>query len=315
MANNTTGSYNTAIGLEALLDNTTGDNNTANGVFALGDNTTGYNNVATGFAALVNNTTGSNNTANGSSAMYSNTTGYSNIAMGVRALYKNVNGHNIVAIGDSALYNHTGGGNFNTAVGTKTLYSSTNSGGNTAIGTNALYNITTGDYNVALGYSTNTVITTQSNTTGLGYNADPTADNTIAIGDPSVTSIKGQVGFTTFSDQRFKKNIKEGEVKGLEFITLLRPVTYNADITAYAKWKDANYGEKDTVNWASKYDIEKIRFSGFLAQEVEATANKIGYDFSGVDKPKNSKDIYGLRYAEFVVPLVKAVQGLGIVTK
>ena len=26
------------------------------------------------------------------------------------------------------------------------------------------------------------------------------------------------------------------------------------------------------------------------------------------DKPKNDKDLYGLRYAEFVVPLVKAVQ-------
>jgi flagellar biosynthesis chaperone FliJ len=27
-----------------------------------------------------------------------------------------------------------------------------------------------------------------------------------------------------------------------------------------------------------------------------------------VDKPKNENDFYGLRYAEFVVPLVKAVQ-------
>ena len=33
-----------------------------------------------------------------------------------------------------------------------------------------------------------------------------------------------------------------------------------------------------------------------------------GYDFSGVDKPKNEKDSYGLRYAEFVTPLVKAIQ-------
>jgi hypothetical protein len=27
-----------------------------------------------------------------------------------------------------------------------------------------------------------------------------------------------------------------------------------------------------------------------------------------VDKPKNENDMYGLRYSEFVVPLVKAVQ-------
>ena len=32
------------------------------------------------------------------------------------------------------------------------------------------------------------------------------------------------------------------------------------------------------------------------------------YDFSGVDKPKNEKDLYSLRYADFVAPLVKAIQ-------
>jgi len=41
---------------------------------------------------------------------------------------------------------------------------------------------------------------------------------------------------------------------------------------------------------------------------VEQAAKEIGYDFSGVDTPDNPNDFYGLRYAEFVVPLVKAVQ-------
>jgi hypothetical protein len=53
---------------------------------------------------------------------------------------------------------------------------------------------------------------------------------------------------------------------------------------------------------------EKIVYTGFIAQEVEAAAQSIGFDFSGVDAPKNENDYYGLRYAEFVVPLVKAVQ-------
>jgi hypothetical protein len=66
----------------------------------------------------------------------------------------------------------------------------------------------------------------------------------------------------------------------------------------------------DSSDWESKYDIENIRFSGFIAQEVEAAAKEIGYNFSGVDAPKNEDDFYGLRYAEFVVPLVKAVQEL-----
>ena len=30
--------------------------------------------------------------------------------------------------------------------------------------------------------------------------------------------------------------------------------------------------------------------------------------FQGVDAPKNEKDFYGLRYAKFVVPLVKGIQ-------
>ncbi len=40
----------------------------------------------------------------------------------------------------------------------------------------------------------------------------------------------------------------------------------------------------------------------------EQEANSVGYDFSGVDKPKNENDFYGLRYAESVVPLLKGMQ-------
>lgn len=40
---------------------------------------------------------------------------------------------------------------------------------------------------------------------------------------------------------------------------------------------------------------------------LNAVAKKLNYDFSGVDK---SGKIWGLRYGDFVVPLVKAVQEL-----
>lgn len=46
----------------------------------------------------------------------------------------------------------------------------------------------------------------------------------------------------------------------------------------------------------------------FQAQEVEKAAQELNFEFSGVDKPKNKNDLYGLRYAAFTVPLVKAVQ-------
>jgi hypothetical protein len=58
----------------------------------------------------------------------------------------------------------------------------------------------------------------------------------------------------------------------------------------------------------AKAEKSKLRYTGFVAQEVEQAAKKLGYDFSGVDAPKEKDGMYGLRYAEFVVPLVKAVQ-------
>jgi Chaperone of endosialidase len=58
--NNTTGSNNTASGLEALFHNKNGHNNTATGRSALQSNR-GSNNIAEGFQAGLNLTTGSNN--------------------------------------------------------------------------------------------------------------------------------------------------------------------------------------------------------------------------------------------------------------
>lgn len=48
--------------------------------------------------------------------------------------------------------------------------------------------------------------------------------------------------------------------------------------------------------------------TGFVAQEVEKAAKETGYDFSGVQRPSNPNKLYSIRYSEFVVPLVKAVQ-------
>ncbi|HXD91719.1 MAG TPA: hypothetical protein VNX01_00825, partial [Bacteroidia bacterium] len=54
--------------------------------------------------------------------------------------------------------------------------------------------------------------------------------------------------------------------------------------------------------------IEKISMSGFIAQEVEQAAKAVNYDFSGIDYPQTTNGLYGLRYTDFVVPLVKAIQ-------
>jgi len=64
-------------------------------------------------------------------------------------------------------------------------------------------------------------------------------------------------------------------------------------------------GIVDNQSWDGKEEIKAVYYSGFLAQEVDEAAKKVGYNFSGVDK---SGKLWGLRYAEFTVPLVKAVK-------
>jgi len=53
--------------------------------------------------------------------------------------------------------------------------------------------------------------------------------NRVRIGNITVASIGGHVGWTTFSDGRFKQQVKE-DIKGLDFINRLRPVTYIIDL-------------------------------------------------------------------------------------
>ncbi|MCZ2393819.1 MAG: tail fiber domain-containing protein [Chitinophagales bacterium] len=314
---NTTGDYNTATGYQALYFNTTGYYNTANGYQALWYNTTGSSNTANGRYALFYNTIGSSNTANGMYALYHNTIGNWNVANGMLALYYNIDGYYNTANGDQSLYNNTSGG-FNTANGHQALYYNTTGTNNTANGHQALYNNTIGgfntanrhqalylnaigDFNTAIGYRANVSVGTLTNATAIGNAALVNASNKVIIGNTSVGSIGGQVAWTAFSDERIKDDIQYDNVPGLAFIKLLRPATYHFSISK----SNQLLGIIDTTDWEGKYDIEKIQFSGFIAQQVEAAAAQIHYDFSGVDK---SGSIMGLRYAEFTVPLVKAVQ-------
>jgi hypothetical protein len=137
-------------------------------------------------------------------------------------------------------------------------------------------------------------------------------------GSTYVSSIGGYQSWTTLpSDKRVKKNIKEN-VPGLAFINKLKPVTYNLDLNAIDKIlqrpaikdKDGKIIQPSVAETTARKEKEKIVYTGFVAQDVAAAATSVNYDFSGVDVPKNDKDIYGLRYSDFVVPLVKAVQEL-----
>lgn len=316
-------SFNSAVGLDALLNNTTGFANEANGYFALTSNTMGYGNTANGANALRSNTIGYLNTANGVSALNNNTAGNNNTANGLNALFFNSTGSANTANGYSALYNNTGDsntatgatalssnttGDYNTANGYASLYFNTIGIRNTADGFQALNNNTAGSRNTANGYAslfantigiTNTAlgdssgysITTGSNNTAIGFSAQVptgTVSNQVRIGNTDVIYAGVQVAWTITSDKRWKEDVQTLPF-GLDMVNKLRPVDYvrkNADKNSF------NVGTREI---------------GLIAQEVDETLKNMGYTQSGIIS-KDDNGYYGIRYNDFIPVLIKAVQ-------
>lgn len=317
MVFNTSGYSNTATGVSSLYWNTTGYNNTASGHYAMYNNISGYLNTASGYYSMFFNNSGSYNTANGIYSMYHNYDGKYNTAAGYYSMATNSHGNYNSAFGTRSLYSNDA--SYNSAFGYYSLYNNTTGTNNIAIGYFSLPNNTTGNSNTAMGVFSGPISSNLSNTTGLGYSAQPTASNQVMLGNSSLTAVRTYGSIIWTSDGRFKKNIKEN-VPGLDFIKQLRPVTYNYDIHKLNDFtrpqKTAGEAEAlqespaDKTEAAAITQKEKKIYTGFIAQEVEKLADKMGYDFSGVYKPQNDKDPYGLDYAVFVVTLVKAVQEL-----
>ncbi|KAF2327746.1 tail fiber domain-containing protein [Flavobacterium ginsenosidimutans] len=248
-----------------------GTENTSLGQGALEELTDGINNVAMGDFSLTSNKSGSNNTAIGSQALTDNQTGEENTAIGSGALYHNIDGKQNTAIGVSGLHYLIKGDN------------------NIALGYNAGVNY---GYNSELTQTSNSIFVGNNvkakannsiNEIVIGYNATGRGSNTVQIGNSSITSIGGAVNWSIGSDSRLKKDVVTSTY-GLNFINKLRPVIYRMK--------------------TGTTDLQ----SGFIAQEVETAAKSIGYEFNGIVKPQSENDFYSLRYSEFVVPLVKAVQ-------
>ena len=311
MATSSTGVGNTASGYRSLYSNILGSYNTATGMYALQLNTTGINNTASGENAMGANTTGSNNTATGMNALKMNTNGWFNTASGENAMGANTTGINNTATGQNTMFFNTTGG-YNTTAGVWSLYNSTTGNHNTAIGYQALINNTTGSNNTAIGDNATVNLGNLTNATAIGYGAIVNASNKIRLGNSNVTVIEGPVPFSVPSDGRFKFQVKE-DVKGLDFILQLRPVTYQFDVkrfnTQYSQTMAGNESSNGNYALQAAYDeATSVRRSGFIAQEVEKAANTVGYNFSGILRPQTPEDHYSLSYEAFVVPLVKAVQ-------
>ena len=316
----------TAIGTGALTTAVSGNYNQAIGyhsMFATAN--AGFSNNAIGYEALLNNT-GSNNCAIGNWALKTNTAGGSNCALGMNALLNNSIGNSNVGIGESALLSNTMG-NYNIAIGQQSGQANALGTNNTSVGAFSLQN-NTNSSNVAIGYqagalrasylgctmvgvATDMSVNLLNNATAIGYNAIATASNQVKIGNAFVTAIGGAVNWSVISDGRFKKDVQEN-IPGLDFINALRPVSYRYDLRAYNNHIHPDSSNEVIYAQCGGAEKEKVRYTGFIAQEVEQAALAVGYNFSGVVQPADAKDTYSIRYAEFVVPLVKSVQELSV---
>jgi trimeric autotransporter adhesin len=310
----TTGSSNSAVGFQALYSSLTGNNNIAVGASALYANSSGSNNTAVGPKALTKNSTGFSNIAIGGEALRENSTGFYNIAVGSQSLLYN-NGSGNVAIGLAALPFLTTG-RYNVGVGSNALYRTTTAEYNTAIGSLAANSYNNGYNNVFVGANTDVNGPDYYNVVVIGQGTIGTAPSQVTIGNSATRSYRAYAGWSNISDGRFKENVKE-EVPGLTFINKLRPVTYQLKATDLEKHLHGGQSNGDELGGNAKVVMEKalrekeaLIHTGFVAQEVERAAKDLDYTFSGIEAPVSEKDVYGLKYSEFVVPLTKAVQEL-----
>jgi hypothetical protein len=95
------------------------------------------------------------------------------------------------------------------------------------------------------------------------------------------------------------------DIPGISFINSLRPITYKInfnDMITLCSYADSAHSENCTCGICMKIH------SGFIAQEIEASANSIGYDFDGLQKPESNGGYYSLGYSQFIPSIVKAIQ-------
>ena len=230
MNDNTTGSYNNAIGFSALRKNTTANYNTAIGHEALRFSTTAERNTMIGAGTGYDITTGSNNTAVGYRALYNVTTGALNTAIGDQAGQALTTGSNNSFYGDNSGELITTGSN-NTIIGrfdgnsnsldirtlsnrvvisdgSGTPYMHFNSAGRATIGSNS---------EGSGGYSTILTLRYAGGGTEYGLNFLPDANGAQACSffNAAGTNV-GSIGLTasatsynTSSDHRLKENVVE----------------------------------------------------------------------------------------------------------
>jgi hypothetical protein len=325
------GTNNLFIGWGSGVGITTGGQNTFTGVRAGYLATIGGSNTYFGYEAGRNGTSGSENCAFGRFALSNNQLKSKNIAIGSRALLNLQYGYGHdplsgtsdigttynLAIGTSAgqLTNDPSGSGAarNTFIGNNSGLYNNIGYRNTFLGFQSGDNNRSGSYNTCVGGEADLSDITFTNSGSFGDAAIVNASNKIRIGDGGVSTVEGN-GWSLPSDARFKNNVQEN-VPGLDFLMELRPVTYQFDMVKYTSHISPNEDAKRSLKHSNSdikikrlKEVSAMTQTGFIAQEVEEIAYRIGYDFNGIIRPTNDKDNYGICYNLFVVPLVRGIQ-------
>src|SRR3954453_16657617 len=253
-----TGSRDTAIGVNSLAALTSGNSNTGLGYNSLLSCTSGGSNTALGTFSQNATTTGSVNTSVGSGSLSANTTGNGNVAVGNSAMSRNQTSGDNVAVGLNALV-------FTTA------------GINTAEGSNALATNSTGTGNIALGFFAGQFISSGSNNIDVGNSAPGNESDTIRIGNTQTAAYlagvsgvtvssgvqvyidaNGQLGTLT-SSARFKEDV--ADMAGSSHLLMqLRPVTFHYKAPYDDGSRRLQYGL--IAEEVAKVDPELVQFDG-----------------------------------------------------
>ena len=331
-----TGDDNVAIGATSMDALTSGKCNIGIGISALGAATDNCDNIAIGQAALAatvndadNNVaigktamggadvSGESNIAIGTTSADALTSGACNVAIGLNAYGAATTGCLNIAIGQTAMGATVVTGSNNIAIGTTSLDALLAGTDNIGLGLNAAGAVTSGSHNIAIGNGAGVGVTTEDKTINIGCDANQTTASVACIVAVCVMAAQ----FTATSDCRSKKNIKDLS-HGLDFINLLRPVSYKWKPQPDKLDKDGNLIEKGE----GSHRHQRTMF-GLLGQQVKGALDKLGLGYNDYsvfsDQEYENKDnptwkksytmedkTIQLTYDDFIAPLIKSVQEL-----
>lgn len=218
--------------------------------------------IVNGITVGKGNGTGGGNTAFGNQALNANTASGGNTAIGSQALDSNTTGLNNTATGNAALSNHTTGSR------------------NTSFGYNSGLGITTADNNTAIGASADVTGVGTTNATAIGYGAVATANNTIQLGNASVTNVKTSGTLTADAVTYPKAHGTSGQVLSTTGSGTLTWITASVldvvdEFTATASQTSFTLTQTPSVNSKVKMFINGIRISNTAYTVVGTTLTYI----------------------------------------